>query len=162
MWGQHVHLLLCSPSHLLKICVGVTTETMRTDNCARIVHCYLTLRSGLSINTAATFTEYGKRICWYTCDLHRTRQAHLLEHLWSTQNTASASVGTPVTTQNTASAWAGTPVTYTEHGKRICWHTCDLHSMEGRSVGTAVTYTEDGKGMRWHKCDLYRTRLLLV
>jgi hypothetical protein len=69
--------------------------------------------SGLSLNTAATYTQHGKRTCWHTCGLHRTRQAHVLTHLWPTQNKASACVGTPVV--------------YTEKSKRIYWHTCGLH-----------------------------------
>ena len=91
----------------------VWTEAVWTDNCSRIVRYFLTLRIGVSLNTAATNTEHGKHMCRHISGQHRTRQAHVSAHLWPTQNTATTCVGTPVA--------------YTEQGKRICWHTCGQH-----------------------------------
>jgi hypothetical protein len=59
----------------------VATGTMWADNCQRIVHYYLTLRSGLTINTAANYTQHGERMCWHTYDLNTTRQAHVPAHV---------------------------------------------------------------------------------
>ena len=104
------------------------------------------LESGLYLNMRATYTQHSKRICWHTCGLDRIRQAHDLTHLWPTQNTARACVGTPVT--------------HIDHGKRMSWKACGLHRIRQAHVlaqlwptqntasacaDTAVAYTEHGK-----------------
>jgi hypothetical protein len=150
MWGQDVHSLLRSTSQLLKIYVDGATDIMCTDDSSRNVPIFWHSESGLSLNTAATYTQHGKRVCWHTCGLHRTRQAHVLAHQWPTQNMASVCVGTPVA--------------YTENGHRMCWHSCDLRRKRqahvlahlwltqktaNECVGTAVTYSEHGKRTCW-------------
>jgi len=104
-------LKTCGLINALRLCVIIWhSEWSLSLNRQQLTHNTVSA----CVGTAVAYTEHGKRMCWYTCGLHRTWQAHVLAHLWPTQNTASACVGTPIV--------------YTQHGKCMCWHTCGLHT----------------------------------